>query len=431
MQYILFIVILFNYLSVHATSSENTYGPIRGRDRLWDIATRVRPEPTITRYQAIMALLRANPHAFNIPCNINSLKISQILRIPSASEMKQLSPDQAETEYHRQNNLWKAYRNQGQVIHCSPEEQKSLALQEEPAEPILSVIKSALTPITSSLPLETPPPVSPKPTPQAIPSPLKENEEQQIGSIILSFPLLIALIVFFTTFLIGWFIHQHIVAKILTKQNRLDSLKNSIHQQKTNLKKNDELGNIVSDVPFAEFDEEKISPSFKTDNIGTETLKEKLAYVRTYLADGEGKAVERFLKEVVEEGTPEQREEAKQLIEISKKMSTLELYVAKNQSLVAHNPLLQEILQVTRHLPTLQYLPENEGKIIDLVDKIFEFLDRELDAQGKLMESYTHRYKPKFFEAKYNVVKKNEQILTEEELSQVESRLAPKPPRFL
>lgn len=432
MQHLLFIFMLFSYLPVNASPTENTYGPIRERDRLWDIATRVRPDPSITRYQTMIALLQANPHAFSVSCNLNSLKTGQILHIPSSSEMQQLSPAQAETEYHRQNSAWKAYRRQGKAIDCSSEEQKNLPPQES-TEPILSVIKSALAPMTSTIP-ETKPPVSlEKPLPRITSSVNEETFESPTFP--LPFSLLITLAIAFSFLLIlpiAWLVHKHIVAKILLKQNRLDSLKDALNQHKTHLKKKKNFSHIASDVNLAEFAKEDSSPPIMPENPEIDTLKEKLAYIRTYLAEGEGKAVEKFLKEVLEEGSPEQQEEAKQLIEINKKMSTLELYIAKNQSLVAHNPLLQEILQVTQHLPTLQYLPENEGKVIDLVDKIFEFLDQELDAQGKLMEAYTHRYKPKFFETNtYSVVRKNEKILTEEELSHVEARLTPKPPRFL
>ena len=45
---------------------ELTYGPIQSGDRLWDIAIQLRPNSTISRYQVMIALLKANPQAFTM-----------------------------------------------------------------------------------------------------------------------------------------------------------------------------------------------------------------------------------------------------------------------------------------------------------------------------------------------------------------------------
>ena len=82
---------------------ELTYGPIQSGDRLWDIALQLRPNPSISRHQVMIALLKANPQAFRIPCNLNSLKIGNRLRIPSLAEMQILTPAQALAEFNRQN----------------------------------------------------------------------------------------------------------------------------------------------------------------------------------------------------------------------------------------------------------------------------------------------------------------------------------------
>jgi len=95
----------------------NTYGPIKSGDMLWNIAAKVSPS-SISRHQAILALHRANPHAFRISCNINSLKVGDILRIPSFLEMQTLSRAEATQELNRQNDEWKNRRQQS--IVCPP-----------------------------------------------------------------------------------------------------------------------------------------------------------------------------------------------------------------------------------------------------------------------------------------------------------------------
>jgi len=117
-----------------------TYGPIKAGDMLWNIATKVRHDSTISRYQAMLALHKANHDAFDIPCNLNSLKIGHLLYIPSRADMQVLSKTQAVKEFYRQNKEWKAYRNQKQKIICLPpvelpvtEAKKPLLTSEKPA----------------------------------------------------------------------------------------------------------------------------------------------------------------------------------------------------------------------------------------------------------------------------------------------------------
>lgn len=116
---ILLVVLLLSLTIGHA---DQTYGPLRNGETLWTIAPKVKPSDTITRHQMIVALLKANPHAFRIPCNINSLKIKQTLTIPSLEEIESLSQQQALEEYKAQNAAWKAFRRQGVEIECEMED---------------------------------------------------------------------------------------------------------------------------------------------------------------------------------------------------------------------------------------------------------------------------------------------------------------------
>ena len=116
---LIYLVMLASTSTVNTVQAENinTYGPIKSGDMLWNIAAKVSPS-SISRHQAILALHRINPHAFRVSCNINSLKVGGILRIPSLLEMQTLSRAEATQELNRQNNEWKNRRQKS--IVCPP-----------------------------------------------------------------------------------------------------------------------------------------------------------------------------------------------------------------------------------------------------------------------------------------------------------------------
>mgnify|MGYP000633195104 CR=1 FL=1 len=75
-------------------------------DALSIIAKKTRPQSDISINQMMMALLNANQSAF-IGQNINRLKANSTLRIPQASEIKQLSKKQALLAVNEQNKAWR------------------------------------------------------------------------------------------------------------------------------------------------------------------------------------------------------------------------------------------------------------------------------------------------------------------------------------
>lgn len=89
-----------------ATYNSSTYGPITRRDTLWDIALETRPEKSLSVNQMMVALLNANPDAFNRN-NINGLKAGVTLDVPSLDTIKQLSKSAATTAVAEQNTQWK------------------------------------------------------------------------------------------------------------------------------------------------------------------------------------------------------------------------------------------------------------------------------------------------------------------------------------
>jgi pilus assembly protein FimV len=87
-----------------SSAPAGSFGPVQRNDTLWNIATRTRPDPSITINQMMLAIYDANPEAFD--GNINRLRAGAILRIPSANEAAQRSQRDAFAEVSRQNDNW-------------------------------------------------------------------------------------------------------------------------------------------------------------------------------------------------------------------------------------------------------------------------------------------------------------------------------------
>jgi pilus assembly protein FimV len=91
--------------AVQATQ-ENTYGPTQAGEMLWRIAGKLYPDDAVSRHQAMLALHKANPQAFGISCNLNSLKVGQTLRVPTLSEVQAITHAQALKAYKQQETDW-------------------------------------------------------------------------------------------------------------------------------------------------------------------------------------------------------------------------------------------------------------------------------------------------------------------------------------
>ncbi|MDQ5909475.1 MAG: hypothetical protein QG599_1570 [Pseudomonadota bacterium] len=62
------------------------YGPVANNERLWDIATKARPNPNMGLDVMMKALFMANPQAFSKP-TMDHLKVGAMLRIPTLQEI--------------------------------------------------------------------------------------------------------------------------------------------------------------------------------------------------------------------------------------------------------------------------------------------------------------------------------------------------------
>lgn len=86
-------------------AAAGTYGPVGGKDTLWDIALAVRPDSSTSVHQTMLALQRLNPEAF-IRGNINLLKKGQVLRVPDSTEISSISQSEAVRQFNTQVAEW-------------------------------------------------------------------------------------------------------------------------------------------------------------------------------------------------------------------------------------------------------------------------------------------------------------------------------------
>ena len=85
--------------SVQPAASPGRYGPIRSTDTLWAIAARYTRAPT-TVQQTMVAMYHLNPQAF-VRGNINYLQRGAQLRLPTVTQARQRSAQEAEAEFRR------------------------------------------------------------------------------------------------------------------------------------------------------------------------------------------------------------------------------------------------------------------------------------------------------------------------------------------
>ena len=398
----------------------NSYGPIKSGERLWNIAEKVRPNRTVSHYQAMLALLKANPHAFAIPCNLNTLEIGHLLHIPSNAKMQALSHTAAVNEFYRQEKEWKASRRHRQPIACPPTHQ---AVQPEKPINKPATEVAADSPITATT------------TDSAVPEKIAtatDNQTEQLtepstweeflswlletqSQLLIIIGLLVSLVLLLLLFLLRGRRQQRPVAnqtvtkKTLMSDDPLEKMPLPDHTSAAVSRQSDHT--ISANASDAPTDSE---PQKNNE------MKDKLDHVRAILSEDETQIVQKMLREILQKGSPEQQTEAVQLYEISKKMNTLKptnkQALAKPPSNTSIQSVWQDIEQKSQHLSERQYLPENTKQVFNLIDKIFELLDYELNAQGKLVEAYMNRSQQDFFSApNYEIVEKPEKLIVDDE----------------
>jgi len=81
------------------------YGPIVGKDTLWNIALKVRPDPRLSVYQVMQALYENNPSSFK-DNNLNHMISGQYLKIPPIEVMRAISTSNAQQKSRSDDKAW-------------------------------------------------------------------------------------------------------------------------------------------------------------------------------------------------------------------------------------------------------------------------------------------------------------------------------------
>lgn len=97
---------------------EMSYGPIKYKDTLFEIANKMRPG-NVTTNQMMLALARNNPKAF-YNGNINQMKAGFVLRIDDQETLTSISEADASVEVSRQHVEWIA-RKSGKIVRQTSE----------------------------------------------------------------------------------------------------------------------------------------------------------------------------------------------------------------------------------------------------------------------------------------------------------------------
>jgi len=98
----------YQYQTLPSAASSADQYRVQRNDTLWGIASRMRPNSSVSVEQMMMALVRKNPEAF-IHENINGVKRGYILRTPSREEINSLDRQQAVAQAREHSALWREY----------------------------------------------------------------------------------------------------------------------------------------------------------------------------------------------------------------------------------------------------------------------------------------------------------------------------------
>ncbi|MFT6920649.1 MAG: pilus assembly protein FimV, partial [Cognaticolwellia sp.] len=97
------------------------YGPIVGKDTLWNIALQVRPESGLSVYQVMQALYENNADSFKNK-NLNHMISGQYLKIPSIAAMRAINPEGAQQKSLSDDKAW-----QKKALKVAPNKVRLLA----------------------------------------------------------------------------------------------------------------------------------------------------------------------------------------------------------------------------------------------------------------------------------------------------------------
>ncbi|ART84081.1 hypothetical protein CBP31_14545 [Oceanisphaera profunda] len=150
-----------------AATALGQYGPVRSTDTLWTIAEKY-TRPPVTVQQTMVALYHLNPRAF-VRGNINNLQRGVQLRLPTASQARQRSAGEAQTEFGRLTRQGNRRVVQGATAPARPQVAVAQVSSVPPKPAPKPTVQPATQPIASTntaAPTAARPPVA-EPTPTA------------------------------------------------------------------------------------------------------------------------------------------------------------------------------------------------------------------------------------------------------------------------
>ncbi len=162
---------------VSSAQALDTYGPVRRGEDLWDIAKQIHHDRDVSRDQVMLALLKANPRAFEYACNANSpLKVGEKLQIPSLAAVEALSRADALREFERQLREWENHRLTGGKFVCPPASEVAAIAPAQAAPPA----PEAAAPVETSTPAPEVATPAAKPAAKPVVKPVEPTLERQI-----------------------------------------------------------------------------------------------------------------------------------------------------------------------------------------------------------------------------------------------------------
>lgn len=113
----------------------------RSGDTMWKVAEQLRPATSVSVSQTMIAIQRANPKAF-AGDNINQLKRGQVLRIPSESQIREVSAQEAAASIREQNQEWRSTQTAAPAVKPALDAQQVNATAPEVvAKPVVAAPK--------------------------------------------------------------------------------------------------------------------------------------------------------------------------------------------------------------------------------------------------------------------------------------------------
>lgn len=146
-------------VSTPAAATAVTYGPVQASETLWSIATKLRPDSSVTMDQVLLAIYQQNPKAFD---GLQGLRKGAVLKIPTLSQIQANNAAQAKlriAELRGASPAPSASQPAQKSVVSEPKIDLPSLSESKPAKPAVPAEKTA-TPVTPPAPKASAPAVA-------------------------------------------------------------------------------------------------------------------------------------------------------------------------------------------------------------------------------------------------------------------------------